>query len=156
MTPGTRNTDEGECRSRAFKTARARLVERLEARHRKFAGEECGGSEPGCAYRGGYHGCAREVLARNRSDDSGLEETGGDAIVAIELHIIEGSRDSIPSGRSGGCGAVQVSAGGPENGCGAPYAGDDEKFYPHLGAHGGGVWEKEGERPRGACGVGPR
>src|SRR5260370_25326030 len=115
MTPGTRNTDEGECRSRAFKTARARLVERLEARHRKFAGEECGGSEPGCAYRGGYHGCAREGLARNRSDDSGLEETGGDAIVAIELHIIERSRASIPSGRSGGVGTAHLGPRGADS-----------------------------------------
>jgi len=118
-------------------------VERLEARHRKFAGEECGGSEPGCAYRGGYHGCAREVLARNRSDDSGLEETGGDAIVAIELHIIEGSRDSIPSGRSGGFAALHVSSGGEDNVAVAHRLADENDFYLERGADGERFGTKE-------------
>ncbi len=118
-------------------------MERLEARHRKFAGEECGGSEPGCAYRGGYHGCTREVLARNRSDDSGLEETGGDAIVAIELHIIEGSRDSIPSGRSGRFTALHVSSSVENNIAVAHGLADENDFYIKRSADGERFGAKE-------------
>lgn len=73
-------------------------------------------------------------LGQNRPDDSGLEETGGDAIVAIELHIIEGSGDSAPSGRGSGLTTLHASSGG-ENNAPAPHGlADENDFYLERGA----------------------
>ena len=42
----------------------------------------------------------------------GLEEAGGDTIIAVKLHVIEGSGDSIPSRHGCGLVALDVSFGG--------------------------------------------
>ena len=76
-----------EFRSRVFRTASAGAVENLGWRHRKL--------------------CANEMKKQ-----SGLEEAGGDAIVAVELHVIERSGDSIPSGHGCGLVALHVGSGG--------------------------------------------
>jgi hypothetical protein len=113
----------------------------------KFAGEESGRREAGGAYQGGHRGCARKVLAQNRSDDSGLEETRGDAIVAIELHIVEGGGDSVPSGRGGGFAALHMSPGGEHYVAVAHRLADENDFYLERGADG----ERSGAKEVDAC-----
>src|SRR5712664_612004 len=98
---------------------------------------------PGCADRGGRHGCVRKVLAQNRSKDSGLEETGGDAIVAIELHVDEGGGDSVPSRRGGGFAALHVSSGGEDNVAVAHRLANENDFYLERGADGERFGAKE-------------
>jgi hypothetical protein len=44
--------------------------------------------------------------------ESRLKEAGGDTIVAVELHVIEGGGDAIPSGHGCGLAALDVSSGG--------------------------------------------
>src|SRR6266436_3503132 len=52
------------------------------------------------------------TFALERLRESGLEETRRDAIVAVELHVIEGSGDAVPTRRGRGVGALHVRAGG--------------------------------------------
>jgi hypothetical protein len=109
----------------------------------KFAGEESGRREVGGAHRSGHRGWACKVLAQNRSDDSGLEETRGDAIVAIELHIIEGGGDSVPSGRGGRFTALHVSSGGEDNVAVTHRLADENDFYLDRGADNKGSGAKK-------------
>ena len=79
---------------------------------------------------------AREVLTQIRTEDSGLEETGGDAIVAVELHVIEGGGDSVPTGRGGGFTALHVSRGGEDNVTVPHGLADENDFHLQRGANG--------------------
>ena len=135
-----------------FKTARAETVERLEARYRKFAGEGNAGQEIGMRaseWTLGHCGCAREVLTQIRTEDSGLEETGGDAIVAVELHVIEGGGDSVPTGRGGGFTALHVSCGGEDN-VTVPHGLADENDFDFEQSPGGKRFRAEEVDARGA------
>src|SRR5258708_27356429 len=89
-----------EFRSRVFRTASAEAVENWITAS-KIVQRACG--------------------KRNR-EQSGLEEAGGDAIVAVELHVIEGSGDSVPSGHRGGLVALAVSP------CGQNYVSVNPPF----------------------------
>ena len=92
-------------------------------------------------------GCAREVFTQIRTEDSGLEETGGDAIVAVELHVIERGGDSVPTGRGGGFTALHVSRGGEDNVTVPHGLADENDFYLQRGANG----ERSGTEEVNAC-----
>ena len=51
-------------------------------------------------------------MRKRQRKESGLEVSGGDAIVAVKLHVIERGGDSIPSGHGRGFVALHVSFGG--------------------------------------------
>src|ERR1700738_2463659 len=91
----------------------------------------------------GHCGCAREVLAQNRTKVSGLEEAGGDAIVAVELHVIEGGGDSVPTGHGRGFAALHVSPGGEKNATVTHGLADENDIDLERSSDGEGPWAEE-------------
>src|ERR1700675_5071966 len=104
-----------EFRSRAFRTASAGAVENFVPRHRKL--------------------CAIEMKKQ-----LGLEEAGGDTIIAVKLHVIEGSGDSIPSRHGCGLVALDVSAGGQNYIAVTHRSAYENDFDLQRGPEGGGPW----------------
>jgi hypothetical protein len=54
--------------------------------------------------------CRQSGDWRSRACSSRLEEAGGDPIVAVELHVVEGGGDSVPTRSGCGVAALHVSA----------------------------------------------
>ena len=74
----------------------------------------------------GIENCAGDCLRRDGG--SRLEEAEGDAIVAVELNVIERGGDSIPTRHGGRLAALHVSSSG-ENYVAVPHGLADEDDF---------------------------
>jgi len=57
----------------------------------------------------------RAIYRRENGNNSGLQKAGGHAVVAVELHVVEGGGDSVPAGHGGELATLDVSASGQDD-----------------------------------------
>jgi hypothetical protein len=79
---------------------------------------------------------------------SGLEETGGNTIVAVELHVIEGGGDSVPTGHGRGFAALHVSSGGEKNATATHGLADEDDIDLERSSDGERPWAEEVDASR--------
>ena len=106
-------------------------------------GQECSRRQAFGLWKVWQRGIEKPVGERIGEKRSGLKEAGWDAIVAVELHVIEGGGDSVPTGHGRGFAALHVSPGGEKNATVTHGLADENDIDLERSSDGEGPWAEE-------------